>query len=61
MWHEAMELVGVGILFRGYQRRLLVKEEEELEELEQEKEVLEELEEEDILWGGLGHNLPGQS
>ena len=50
MWHEAMELVGVGILFRGYQRRLLVKEEEELEE---EKEV--------ILWGGLGHNLPGQS
>ena len=54
MWHEAMELVGVGILFRGYQRRLLVKEEEELEELEQE-------EEEDILWGGLGHNLPGQS
>ena len=53
MWHEAMELVGVGILCRGYQRRLLVKEEEELEELEEEKE--------DILWGGLGHNLPGQS
>ena len=54
MWHEAMELVGVGILCRGYQRRLLVKEEEELEELEQE-------EEEVILWGGLGHNLPGQN
>ena len=59
MWHEAMELVGVGILCRGYQRRLLVKELEELEE--EEEEVLEELEEEDILWDGLGHNLPGQS
>ena len=56
MWHEAMELVGVGILCRGYQRRLLVKEEEELEE---ELEELEQ-EEEDILWGGIGHNLPGQ-
>ena len=57
MWHEAMELVGVGILCRGYQRRLQVKEEEELEELEE----LEQEEEEVILWGGLGHNLPGQS